>query len=877
MPSRSNFPMPDISLTVLRKLRGRASTLLRTTSQDLAPFKKEDGTFRRKPDSRSPAWDTNVTTTCSCLMALALTDQFRGFYGKTSDKDSQSAEKWAETIFKTLLQSPWMSSGLADNNAFTTSLVLRAYGFLEEEGVFGKNAPKSGTKDEGRSREWDLHLDITNVSHLIRKLEKHSDPASEFVWFSLSDDCRNQIAEGASSGPTRKHLDETLALDLHRIIQGGWIYDSKRFSKTSKTSKEAIRKFKSEPTAYKLARLNHRILAEQFPRELSKPRIRTLREIAEIIAGDSKNFSINLYPPSSAVVYWFVDGVTRAGIPLSEGRWESLCKWAAQEFNHRRSLVVAEHDAMMDPVTMGMCACLCARLRAITERPRLGARKEHLTVLPSRVELERSIEELVSKQTKSGIWNKYFPLFHYQDAGSNFCFTFELLEAILYEFGKNRSELPRDGIPDPQSLLANSNFLEALEKAVGWCEVNRLSSTVGATEYRGWNSGGQIETLEKGQPESWATAVVHMFLSELTTVLSERIQEQILTKYKARAPKDPDTKKTKQSAPSALGSLLDIDVMLRGKVQRLSSVLQSRIIDPYRTETAATLRRRAIDKPRSALLFGPPGTSKTEITKAIADDLGWPLVEITPSDFVKGTLANVYLQADEIFDDLMDLSGVVVFFDEMDALVQTREGETQLDMASQFLTTSMLPKLTRLHELGRVIFLMATNFQDRFDAAIKRAGRFDLLLCMGPPTVSEKLERLHRVFKLEKETEQTKKAAGLIAEYLKNHPTLRDQFGLFTFGEYKSFLKTIGDPKNIGNAVSVCGAAEFRNRLEAFARYVTLKLDDVEPLRDGLNWKDLDELRGKFNLTLKEITDKKIPITHMARYLCDWRESKEQS
>jgi hypothetical protein len=875
--TRPNFPMPDISLTVLRKLRDRASTLLRTAPQDLAPFKKEDGTFRRKPDSRSPAWDTNVTTTCSCLMALALTDQFRKFYGKTSAKDSQSPEKWAETIFKTLLQSPWMSSGLADNNAFTTSLVLRAYGFLEEECVFGKDAPKPGTKDEGRSREWDLHLDIRNVPRLVRKLKKHSDAASEFIWFSLSDDCRNQIAEASSSGPTANRLRETLALDLRRIIQSGWMYDAKRFGKASKTSKEAIKKFDSAPSAYKLARLNHRILAEQFAGELSKPRIRSLREIAELIAGDSQNFSINQYPPSSAVVYWFVDGIARAGIALSGGRWDSLCKWAAQEFNHRRSLVVAEHDAMMDPVAMGMCACLCARLRAITERPRLGARKEHLTVLPSRVELERSIEELVTKQTKSGIWNKYFPLFHYQDAGSNFCFTFELLEAILYEFGKSRPELPREGSTDSRSLLANSNFLEALEKAVGWCEANRLSSTEGTTEYRGWNSGGQIETLEKGQPESWATAVVHMFLSELTTVLSERIQEQILTKYKARAPRIPHTKETNQPGPSALGSLLDIDVMLRGTVQRLSSVLQSRIIEPYRVETAATLRRRSIEKPRSALLFGPPGTSKTEITKAIADDLGWPLVEITPSDFVKGTLANVYLQADEIFDDLMDLSGVVVFFDEMDALVQTREGETQLDIASQFLTTSMLPKLTHLHERGRVVFLMATNFQDRFDAAIKRAGRFDLLLCMGPPTVKEKLERLHGAFKLDKETEQTKKAAGLIAEYLKNHQKLRDQFALLTFGEYKSFLKTIGEPKKIGDAVAGCGAAEFRSRLETYARYVTLKLDDIEPLRDGLDWKDWDELRAKFNLTLKDITDRKVPITHIVRYLVDWRESKEQS
>ena len=35
------------------------------------------------------------------------------------------------------------------------------------------------------------------------------------------------------------------------------------------------------------------------------------------------------------------------------------------------------------------------------------------------------------------------------------------------------------------------------------------------------------------------------------------------------------------------------------------------------------------------ILYGPPGTSKTTIAKAIAGTLGWGLVTITPSDFVK--------------------------------------------------------------------------------------------------------------------------------------------------------------------------------------------------------------------------------------------------
>lgn len=874
--------MSEVALKTLRELRDRALSLLANVASDLTPFGKEDGTFRRKPDSKSPAWDINVTTTCSCLMALALTDRFREFY-KAKEKDtanvteSVTPERRAETIFSKLLEAPWMSSGLTDNNAFTTALVLRVYGFLRQEKLLGPKSSDQGRYRTGWEREWDIDLELRDPLRFSKKLQTHADPALEFVWFSLSDATRDLIVS-RRRGSGRTKLKESLVLDLRKLIQGGWIYEGKRFDRVSKATKSELREFKSKPLAYSLTTINRRLLAEQFPGELRKSKKHSLREIAELVARKTENFSINQYPPSPAIVYWFVDGVERGRIRLSPTCWEVLCTWAAKEFNHRRSLVAAEHDAMMDPVAMGMCACLCSRLRSISQKPALGADTKHLAILPSSVELERSIEELVSKQTSNGIWHKYFPLFHYQDAGSNFCFTFELLEAVLFEFAKNSNGLVAEYGENSNTLLANTKFVDALERSVTWCEKNRLSCTEGSLEYKGWNSGGQIETLEKGQPESWATAVIYMFLSELVTTLSERIQELILQKYKARVPQfvgEGNSKKAEQSTSSALNSVLDIDVLMRRKQRRLSRVLRTSIIEPYKSQTQSTLRRKAIKKPLSALLFGPPGTSKTEITRAVADELNWPLIEITPSEFVKGTLANVYVQADEIFDDLMDVSAVVIFFDEMDALVQTREGETQLDITSQFLTTTMLPKLTRLHDQARAIFFMATNFQERFDAAIKRPGRFDLLLCMGPPRLDEKLDRIHRVYGMDDASEQTKKAGEKITEYLKNDQELSDQLALFTFGEYKAFLSPIGGQKNIGDRIAKLGASGFKSKLQDYSQYVMLKLDELAPLRAAEKWKDLADLRRK-RFTIAELRTKNVRITDIIRFFSDWQQSKQQ-
>src|SRR5205807_4870288 len=121
---------------------------------------------------------------------------------------------------------PWMSSGLTDNNAFTTTLMLRAYGFLEQEGLFDGDSPKVSSKKKGLVREWDLNLGMKDALRLADRLKKHSDTASEFLWFSLSDDVRNLIAEVSKGGTkSQKWLKAALALDLRRIIQSGWIYE----------------------------------------------------------------------------------------------------------------------------------------------------------------------------------------------------------------------------------------------------------------------------------------------------------------------------------------------------------------------------------------------------------------------------------------------------------------------------------------------------------------------------------------------------------------------------------------------------------------------------------------------------------------------------
>ena len=439
--------MSEIPLKRLRSLRDRAVELLQNLDADLRPFvKSSDRTFRRKPDSRDVENDINVTTTCSCLMALAATHSFLAFYEEAS---TESAQQAASKILQTIINAPWMSSGLADNNPFTTSVVCRAYGFLLSEGLIPDLA--SNPTPSVFERPWESTLEILNVTALGHTLFAHGDPTAEFLWLSLSDITRDKIKQAVNDhAPADVDLRRSLALDLRRVIESGWIFGEARFDKASPRSRMAL---DAKPTGYSLVTVNRQLLSDQYPDLIAAPRSLNLTEIAQVISKHSEHFAINSYPPSSAVLYWFVDGISRAKIQLPEDHWTELCTWATREFNKKRSLVVSDHYAMMDPIAMGMAACLCARLRSLCDASEPNTSDKHRSLLPSVIELDHAIAELVDEQTPSGIWPKYFPLFHYQDAGSNFCFAFELLEGLLTEFG--RQPHPSTFRPTIRCLRAN--------------------------------------------------------------------------------------------------------------------------------------------------------------------------------------------------------------------------------------------------------------------------------------------------------------------------------------------------------------------------------------------------------------------------------------
>ncbi len=554
--------------------------------------------------------------------------------------------------------------------------------------------------------------------------------------------------------------------------------------------------------------------------------IQSLRELILTFAKKAPAiFSVEDYPPTSAIAYWFVDAVEHLEVNVAKEYWWPIISWVSKNFSRQVSLATSHHDALKDPIEMAMAACLAQRLKRLAANQNIELDDDLQQSQPTSIELQDAILRSFTYQHKSGIWPKYFPLFNYRvgGAGSNYLYSFELLEVIIEEFGNS-------------GLIEERTVLEGIEMALSWCESNRLTYKYEGIYFQGWNSGGVITSLSEGKPESWATAMVHLFLYKLRSTLSVIINRRVLRKYGAT----PDVAK-KNLRPWT--KFIDSPLELKSEKIGVKDLIQRELLDQIEAPNFSSQNK--ILGRRSALLFGPPGTSKTSLVRATATKMGWPLVELNPSHFLRRGLENVYSQAEEIFDDLNDLSWAVVFFDEMDALAQRRE--TGLDVVRQLLTTSLLPKLSKLHDEARVLFFMATNHQKDFDPAIKRPGRFDLLVCMIPPLFGNKLGSLHMFLPKEESPEdiefvkeRLKKwvspdtpdngVVGRLKALVTSHDDLVKVIDLFTFDEFRSFLEQIGKRSGtIKAAFKEMTRSEFVEYVNEWAKnYVSLNQEDAK-------------------------------------------------
>lgn len=134
--------------------------------------------------------------------------------------------------------------------------------------------------------------------------------------------------------------------------------------------------------------------------------------------------------------------------------------------------------------------------------------------------------------------------------------------------------------------------------------------------------------------------------------------------------------------------------------------------------------------PNGMLLYGPPGCGKTFIAEKFAEEVGFNFVMIKPSDlkskWVNATEENI----GKLFKEAEANAPTIIFIDELDAIVPSREGDIYQGTASA--VNEVLAQMTNCGERG-IFVIGATNRPEKIDAAILRSGRLDKTIYLPPP------------------------------------------------------------------------------------------------------------------------------------------------
>ncbi|KAL0370097.1 UNVERIFIED_CONTAM: Cell division cycle protein 48 [Sesamum angustifolium] len=150
-----------------------------------------------------------------------------------------------------------------------------------------------------------------------------------------------------------------------------------------------------------------------------------------------------------------------------------------------------------------------------------------------------------------------------------------------------------------------------------------------------------------------------------------------------------------------------------------------------------------VKPPKGILLYGPPGSGKTLIARAVANETGAFFFLINGPEIMSKLAGESESNLRKAFEEAEKNAPSIIFIDEIDSIAPKREkthGEVERRIVSQLLTL-----MDGLKSRAHVIVMGATNRPNSIDPALRRFGRFDREIDIGVPDEVGRLEvlRIH--------------------------------------------------------------------------------------------------------------------------------------
>jgi transitional endoplasmic reticulum ATPase len=141
--------------------------------------------------------------------------------------------------------------------------------------------------------------------------------------------------------------------------------------------------------------------------------------------------------------------------------------------------------------------------------------------------------------------------------------------------------------------------------------------------------------------------------------------------------------------------------------------------------------RLGVEPPKGVLLHGPPGTGKTRLAQAVANESDAEFFIINGPEIMGSGYGESEKRLREVFEEAARASPAIIFIDEIDSIAPKRTqvpGEAEKRLVAQLLTL-----MDGLEKRANVVVIAATNRPDAIDEALRRPGRFDREIVIGVP------------------------------------------------------------------------------------------------------------------------------------------------
>jgi proteasome regulatory subunit len=225
---------------------------------------------------------------------------------------------------------------------------------------------------------------------------------------------------------------------------------------------------------------------------------------------------------------------------------------------------------------------------------------------------------------------------------------------------------------------------------------------------------------------------------EVLTELSPQLREEVEAGDRVAINDSFTVKTTLESEKDARAQAMEVDGSpdvtyediggLEEQIREVREAVEQPLLN------AEQFREIGIDPPAGVLLHGPPGTGKTMLAKAVANETDATFIKMAGSELVQKFIGEGAKLVRDLFELASEREPAIIFIDEIDAIASKRtESKTSGDAEVQRTMMQLLSEMDGFENRGEIRIIAATNRFDMLDRAILRPGRFDRLIEVPEP------------------------------------------------------------------------------------------------------------------------------------------------